>query len=71
MNTCIQCLNFADNRIPVHVFTVTKTISIGQAVTSLFVHINITYNLNVKVGIFLYLTEDPWYYIQIHGTRTM
>lgn len=36
MNTCIQCLNFADNRIPVHVFTVTKTISIGQAVTSLF-----------------------------------
>lgn len=51
MNTCIQCLNFADNRIPVHVFTVTKTISIGQAVTSL-IHINITYNLNVKVGIF-------------------
>lgn len=37
MNTSIQCLSFADNRIPVHVFTVTKTISIGQAVTSLFV----------------------------------
>lgn len=38
MDTGIQCLNFADNnRIPVHVFTVTKTISTGQAVTNLFV----------------------------------
>lgn len=48
MNTCIQCLNFADNRIPVQVFTVTKTISIGQAVTSLFV----SYKYYIQVGIF-------------------
>lgn len=37
MNKCIQCLNFADNRIPVHVFTVNKTIHTGQAVTNFFV----------------------------------
>lgn len=48
MNTCIQCLNFADNRIPVHVFTVTKTISIGQAVTSLFDSYKYMYYIQFK-----------------------
>lgn len=49
MDTGIQCLNFADNRIPVHVFTVTKTKVQGKQLLICLLHINITYNLNVKV----------------------
>lgn len=68
MNTCIQCLNFADNRIPVHVFTVTKTISIGQAVTSLFVSYKHYIQFKCKSRYFfipnwrsMVLHTDSWY----------